>query len=471
MCSVFDIRFDELSGRAADAKRTRLAWRLFESCSRAADRQKRYADVSRFLTLGLTFMVVLFAVLKQQFDAAASVAASSGGAGAEITFAARACYYGTIVTPLLITALVALNARFDPETQRDELRTAAASLESEIYKFRTRTCEYGRLSAMGVSSGGAERGDNAATASTDAGPASAAGARPAREIFREQVAAIWDALGKSSVVESSMPTARTGDFSRKLSQRVALGRKHEQKFFPDVDEDEERGATNTAAAKKAKAAKGRVVKGTTVAPAPTPDVVDQSGRSRVDPDRNEILAASGEGGDDDSARGGDDGCTPLTAEEYVPLRVLPKLVEYSLKAPWQARILAVFEILSVVLAFVASLLGALEYVVPLPVLAAAGAAFAGWQSYRQMKDRLRLTNAAIGQLTQLLVWWRSLSMIQKRDLGHKDRLVRVAETMITSAEPALALRKSMESSKSTDTGGDGGGGDTSNTRDTLTAGS
>ena len=57
----------------------------------------------------------------------------------------------------LITVLVALNARFDPETQRDELRTAAASLESEIYKFRTRTCEYGRLSAMGVSSGGAAR--------------------------------------------------------------------------------------------------------------------------------------------------------------------------------------------------------------------------------------------------------------------------------------------------------------------------
>ena len=87
--------------------------------------------------------------------------------------------------------------------------------------------------------------------------------------------------------------------------------------------------------------------------------------------------------------------------------------------------------LSVSLTAIASLLSAFEYVTPLPVLAAAGAAFAGWQSYRQMKDQLRLTDNRIGELR------RQLKKAMSGELWNE--VTGVSEsTMVPSRSPAVA---------------------------------
>ena len=103
-------------------------------------------------------------------------------------------YYASIVIPLIVTALLTFKGRFDPDAQVVELRSGAARIEFEIYKFRTRTGAYGRA-ALAAS-------DSSEAAQEDDQPKQGTGLA-ARERFRISITAIWDGLMKSVVTEHS----------------------------------------------------------------------------------------------------------------------------------------------------------------------------------------------------------------------------------------------------------------------------
>ena len=52
---------------------------------------------------------------------------------------------------------------------------------------------------------------------------------------------------------------------------------------------------------------------------------------------------------------------------------------------------------------------------PVPLIVQIGSTIGAWQAYKQMKMALKLTNAAVGQLERLCLWWQSLSMSNCRD--------------------------------------------------------
>merc|ERR1712139_523525 len=108
------------------------------------------------------------------------------------TIECQITYYASIVIPLLVTALLTFKGRFDPDTQVVELRSGAARIEFEIYKFRTRTGKYGRA-ALAAS-------DASEAAQDDDQPRQGTGLA-ARERFRISITAIWDGLMKSVVTE------------------------------------------------------------------------------------------------------------------------------------------------------------------------------------------------------------------------------------------------------------------------------
>ena len=93
------------------------------------------------------------------------------------------------------------------------------------------------------------------------------------------------------------------------------------------------------------------------------------------------------------------------------------------------------------------MLGAFDKAVPVPLIVQFASALAGWQAYKQMQIGLKLTNSAVGQLERLVLWWQSLSMIEKRRPDSKERLVRTTEDVISSAVPELAIRKQMEANE------------------------
>jgi len=154
--------------------------------------------------------------------------------------------------------------------------------------------------------------------------------------------------------------------------------------------------------------------------------------------------------DDSGLLDSDTGYGPLSAEDYVRFRTLPRLVGYSQKSPKQARMVAIFEIAAISLSTGSSLLGAFDRVQPVPLIVQISSTAGAWVAYRQMKIALKLTNSAVGQLERLVIWWQSLSMIEKRRPDKKEKLVRVTEDVISSAVPELAIRKQMDANDEDD---------------------
>ena len=53
-----------------------------------------------------------------------------------------------------------------------------------------------------------------------------------------------------------------------------------------------------------------------------------------------------------------------------------------------------------------------------------------WRSYRQADLKLAQINGALNQLNQLVIWWDSLSMIEKRVPANKEFLVSTTEQTV-----------------------------------------
>ena len=53
-----------------------------------------------------------------------------------------------------------------------------------------------------------------------------------------------------------------------------------------------------------------------------------------------------------------------------------------------------------------------------------------WQNHNMTYMRLMQFNSAVNQLNQLLIWWDSLSMIEKRVAVNKEQLVLTTEAAV-----------------------------------------
>ena len=122
----------------------------------------------------------------------------------------------------------------------------------------------------------------------------------------------------------------------------------------------------------------------------------------------------------------DDGLSPLSAETYVRIRLLPMAASYAKKAPGLATAVHVSAVLGVVLSVASSALSTFDLSVFIPAALAVSGAVTAWTSYQQIDLRLLQTNAALGRLN-LLVWWEGLTMIEKRVPSHKETLVKSTE--------------------------------------------
>ena len=77
-----------------------------------------------------------------------------------------------------------------------------------------------------------------------------------------------------------------------------------------------------------------------------------------------------------------------------------------------------------------SVLTTFQLVTFIPIALAISSALTSWTSYLQLELRLVRTNSAVHQLHQLVIWWDSLNMIEKRVSSNKEYLVQTTEAAI-----------------------------------------
>ena len=142
----------------------------------------------------------------------------------------------------------------------------------------------------------------------------------------------------------------------------------------------------------------------------------------------------------------DDGFSLVTAEDYVTFRLKPQIIFYQELSPWLNRLSSWLQVTSYLLTAVTTALALIgrEAFVPIPI--ALIALITAVSDFEQLTSRLRNVNQCKMALENLLIWWESLSMVEKRLPVNKEYLVKVAEDN-TNAEVSAFIKSAARLGK------------------------
>jgi SMODS and SLOG-associating 2TM effector domain 1 len=102
------------------------------------------------------------------------------------------------------------------------------------------------------------------------------------------------------------------------------------------------------------------------------------------------------------------------------------------QAPSQSRLSATVTGMVILLSVFSSVLSTMGLISLIPAVLAVSGAATSWTSYKNTDLQLQATNGSINELNKLLIWWDSLSMIEKRVGANKEFLVVNTELAIQS---------------------------------------
>ena len=360
MASVYD-KVPELGGIEADRRSVRHALALQQHLHNGAQRQRWEATVIVSIMRLLFVGTAISAALKEQ-------------AGQEN----EGVRWVAITLPLLLGIMTTIYATYRPIQKFAALKSAAAEIESEIFRFRTRTRPY------------------YASKSTVHG-------KGHRSLF-------------ASACERILSTHLTGDV-RVGATRFADAEKWLLNPVLPVKDVEEGILTQAAGAQQSRAAPrhsaGQPSASSDRAAAPSSSGVWRTPRD-VTSSRSSVA---------------DDVTSMLSAEEYTRSRVLHELRLAQSAAP---RISRQLKLLQLLVTLGAAVMVVFQSELPLwtPVVLASISTFEFVISYQQLESTLPAVNATAVAILRVLVWWDGLSLIQQRMPASKDRLVDVVETAL-----------------------------------------
>jgi SMODS and SLOG-associating 2TM effector domain 1 len=142
----------------------------------------------------------------------------------------------------------------------------------------------------------------------------------------------------------------------------------------------------------------------------------------------------------------DDGLSILTADEYVKIRLQPIISTFTRKTPALSQLSNTVTCIVIALSVCSSVFSTFDLTIFIPMALAFAGACTAWRSYKQADLRLVQTNGALNQLHQLIIWWDSLSMIEKRVPANKEFLVQTTELTIQTQVVGYLSSKNKDDS-------------------------
>jgi hypothetical protein len=137
----------------------------------------------------------------------------------------------------------------------------------------------------------------------------------------------------------------------------------------------------------------------------------------------------------------DDGMSLMTAEDYLLFRLLRLLSDYQANSKHLSSISAWGSFGNYALNTITAILGLTHRTEWVPIVVAINASLSNMMEYGQVALRLRRTNEAIAELKRLMLWWHSLSMVQKRLEESKQILVQTGEQTFLAEAGVSQLTK------------------------------
>mmetsp|Transcript_19826 Transcript_19826/g.33346 ORF Transcript_19826/g.33346 Transcript_19826/m.33346 type:complete len:850 (+) Transcript_19826:52-2601(+) len=427
----------EVGGHMSESKRLTFAWRTRAKYLLNARSFKLKSDILNALLVVFTLLSTVSAVVYTFLFYNEHIDLD----GARV-YMLPILLKANLLLPLVATLLRGMLSVFNPTMKYIALKNAAVKVEMEIYQYRTKVGKYSFRKPPAPSKDKKKKKKKEVKVVVPVLP---------RVAFSKEMEKILDELMASDVQHGSLQefgkdfdplldinkriTSHRGvqesysqpmisaEESKKKSMfngtgtRAMLQKLHsihhhdeEQRDFDDVEAGDilmmERRISNIPEATQ----KGEY------------EPFHRNGRSIVEED------ASNSGNEVEL----DDGLKLMSADEYLSLRMLPMVAELSKKTPRLSTWSSTFTVCVLVLSVSAAALSTFDRSDFVPAALALSGGITAWASYQQTDLRLVLTNNALSQLNQLLVWWDGLTMIEKRIPINKETLVKTCEMAIIS---------------------------------------
>ena len=432
MNSLFDEQ-PELGSKAGDFDRLVWAWQRFDLLQSNADRLMQFVDLYVYLTASLTCTAVFVTVLK----------------GSDVAVSISDSFLGAIAVVLPILAGVAFTAKnaFKPFEKWAVCEVACRMIESEIYKFKTRTGPY--------------RASNTRTRNMQG----TAGTAPAREEFARRISEIWSSIATSDMKEGSLQQRKRGGNMNLQNHHSFREKAHEIKrrqnnfhnnnFRPDgLDVEENKNAAYTIEGRFSEHTSGysntsRPVSGTRPSPMnmsgdgsylnmmsndnmkKTTSMIGSLSPYKVAPELDEpehVLTL--------------DDCR-LSIDEYMITRFEEVYDNHKTQAPRLDKIITRLRFFIFVFTSMGAMLVYLGLAGWVAVLMAIAASLSSIIDDKQMPIRLMASNNARIELEKLICYWQGLSVIERRRFSTASYIVETVESTVIAE--LLAYSQSIRS--------------------------
>jgi len=384
----------ELGLGSAESDVVFRAWRQQEALLLNAAKQRKLANVLFYVSMLLSFLIALLATVGPMLGAGGGFgtvadALSHVPAGSEYSILG----YVIVVLPLLSGIVATMTSRFRALQKWGVLRAAAFKSVTEIYKFRARVLEYDVVAPLAVNPETMEEaeGHNTQKRST---------AYEARAHFVSEIQRIF-----SNVMDGDM-NADALFFKGKLAPDGGPVDTDHSPLDKHVS-DHIMHCRNFGGTKKARAALRSRYR-------------DPSGDANEEP-RSDVGAA------DLLSIELDNHLSPISIETYVEFRVKLLLAYYCEEGPrlswWQAFL----DMLSFLIIGLAAFFAILQMFDWVTMTVAVSSIIKNIDQHCSFGVRLTALNAAVRDIQNMMVWWDSLTVIDRRTRATKTRALMIVE--------------------------------------------
>ena len=470
LSSVQDDEMREVGYLQAERKRLLHAWELHVLFRYHANMQRRRARRLYYTILIMSFLTTVFAVF-ETFVKLEYLSDTDGEVpdkwkwGFEVIDGLKLDLTSLVLLitllPLVTTVTQSIFSRFSPLSKYASLELAALRVRTEIYMYRTRTLDYKprhrgqlnimkqiervqeeenraamrrlaerkydeeeraqQLSSLAAGMEAEEELEELASAGGDddkRGPAQAVETR--RRIFAENVDKIHSEATLSDVGTTSLHNPTDAQYRALLRSLYgnAPQPKMPQAALSEVLEINELRAAETRKPKHR----------ATVRPAEDGGAEDVGGT--FDPAEMNVLR--------------DDGFTLVTAEDYVKYRLEPAILHYEDLSPYLNRLVGRLQVINYILTGTTTALSLVGYSSLVPIPVAFMSMLTALADFEQLSTRLRNVNQCKMQLNNIMIWWESLSMVEKRLPVNKEYLVKVTEDNLNAEVSAFIKSTSRQ---------------------------
>lgn len=447
----------EVGNALAERKRLEYAWDTYTVYQHNAVLQWSVAARLQYtimlLTLGTTVTTLGADFLAQQ----AKLAGAGAGAGAclndekcwaflEVLTSSEALQWIQVVVvclPLVSGFFLQVNNRFNPVTKWAYLEHARIAIESEIYKFRSRTQGYGaiatrkqkayRLMQNIVIQDKFVTGLRPDWKPPPQGPSTTLGATGDR-----QPAVPKGGAGEEAEADEDMDTNLKVPGRRTRRQRFAeaMGHISNSVLSSELNTEALKQPPANALREKLRSLYNSEMESQRLkrAGASCWSCWTREGYTCLG-NHDEIAKAEGNSdfraiihAKDEFMK--DDGVSPTTPEDYLNFRMLPMLHAYMHRVAvlsfWQN----VAQVLIFLLSATATALSTFKCLLIVPMVIAVMSTLQSLLSFLNMSACIRNLNNSVLTLKSLRIWWQSLSMVETRMPSNFDYLVEVTESCV-----------------------------------------